>query len=255
MTPQHPQHPAQLRLPGKEFSAPESAAVHGGHEWRLGITPPVVTPIFQTAAYELPSTAAAAGIFDLQQDGHAYSRLNNPTCDVFEERMAAVDGAAAGLAVASGQAAITLSLLNLCQAGDNIVSSDELYGGSWNLLANTFARFGIEVRFVSPAEPDNFKAASDERTRCFFGETLPNPRLRIFPIEAVAAQAEELGIPLVLDNTMLPYLCRPMEYGAHVVVYSATKYIGGHGSTLSWARRPRTTGRSYPTPRSPSSAR
>ncbi|MFJ2609212.1 O-acetylhomoserine aminocarboxypropyltransferase/cysteine synthase family protein [Streptomyces sp. NPDC091279] len=217
---------------GKAFRTARSATIHGGYEWRLGITPPVVTPIFQTAAFELPSAAAAAGIFDLQQDGHAYTRLNNPTCDVLEERMAAVDGAAAGLAVASGQAAIALALLNLCQAGDNIVSSDELYGGTWNLLANTFARFGIEVRFVSPEDPKNFTAASDEHTRCFFGETLPNPRLRIFPVEEVAALAEATGVPLVLDNTMLPYVCRPLEHGAHLVVYSATKYIGGHGSTL-----------------------
>lgn len=216
----------------KDFTRPESAAVHGGSQSRLGVTPPVVTPIFQTAAYELPSTAVAAGIFDLLQDGHAYTRLNNPTCDVLEERMAAVDGAAAGLAVASGQAAVSLALLNLCQAGDNIVSSNELYGGTWNLLANTFARFGIETRFVSPGDPANFAAATDERTRCYFGETLPNPRLRLFPIEEVAQAAEAHGLPLVLDNTMLPYVLRPIEYGAHILVYSATKYIGGHGSSL-----------------------
>ncbi|AZM55255.1 bifunctional O-acetylhomoserine aminocarboxypropyltransferase/cysteine synthase [Streptomyces sp. WAC 01529] len=217
---------------GKTFRAAETAAIHGGYEWRLGITPPVVTPIYQTSAYELPSTADAAGIFDLQQDGHAYTRLNNPTCDVLEERMAAVDGAAAGLAVASGQAAISLALLNLCQAGDNIVSSNELYGGTWNLLANTFKRFGIETRFVSPSDPKNFAAATDERTRCYFGETLPNPRLSVFPIEAVAELGEQAGVPLILDNTMVPYVCRPIEHGAHILVYSATKYIGGHGSTL-----------------------
>lgn len=216
----------------KSFTRRESAAVHGGSHVRMGLTPPMTTPIFQTAAYELPSAAAAAGIFDLLQDGHAYSRLNNPTCDVLEERMAAIDGAAAGLAVASGQAAVSLALLNICQAGDNIVSSNELYGGTWNLLANTFARFGIETRFVSPDDPANFAAATDERTRCYFGETLPNPRLRLFPIEEVAALGEAAGVPLVLDNTMLPYVLRPIDYGAHILVYSATKYIGGHGSTL-----------------------
>lgn len=216
----------------KAFRTAETAAIHGGYEWRLGITPPVVTPIFQTSAYELPSAADAAGIFDLEQDGHAYTRLNNPTCDVLEERMAAVDGAVAGLAVSSGQAAITVALLNLCQAGDNIVSSNELYGGSWNLLANTFKRFGIETRFVSPSDPKNFAAATDERTRCYFGETLPNPRLTVFPIEDVAALAEQEGVPLVLDNTMVPYVCRPIQHGAHILVYSATKYIGGHGSSL-----------------------
>ncbi|MFJ5172434.1 O-acetylhomoserine aminocarboxypropyltransferase/cysteine synthase family protein [Streptomyces griseoviridis] len=219
-------------LTAKEFARPESAVVHGGSQARLGLTPPMVTPIFQTAAYELPSTGAAAGIFDLLQDGHAYTRLNNPTCDVLEERMAAVDGAAAALAVASGQAAVSLALLNICQAGDNIVSSNELYGGTWNLLANTFSRFGIETRFVSPEDPANFAAATDARTRCYFGETLPNPRLRLFPVEEVAAVAEEQGVPLVLDNTMLPYVLRPVELGAHILVYSATKYIGGHGSSL-----------------------
>ncbi len=219
-------------LTPKQFAAQETAAVHGGSEWRLGVTPPVITPIFQTAAYELPDTAAAADIFDLRADGHAYTRLNNPTCDVLEERMASIEGAAAALAVASGQAAVTLALLNLCQAGDNIVSSAELYGGTWNLLANTFARFGIETRFVSPEDPRNFASATDEKTRCYFGETLPNPRLRPFPIEAVAELAEASGVPLVLDNTVLPYSCHPMRHGAHIVVYSATKYIGGHGSTL-----------------------
>lgn len=225
-----PQPDAPLRA--KAFSALESAVVHGGSEWRMGLTPPMITPIFQTAAYELADTRLAADIFDLRRDGHAYTRLNNPTCDVLEERMAAVDGAAAGLAVASGQAATALALLNLCQHGDNIVSSDELYGGTWNLLANTFARFGIETRFVSPADPENFAAATDDRTRCYFGETLPNPRLRIFPIEAVSAVAGRYGVPLVLDNTMLPQVCRPLQHGAHILVYSATKYIGGHGSSL-----------------------
>ncbi|GIJ28777.1 O-acetylhomoserine aminocarboxypropyltransferase [Micromonospora qiuiae] len=198
----------------------------------MGLTTPVVTPIFQTAAYMLPSIEGAAGIFDLHEDGHAYTRLNNPTCDVLEERMAQIDGGVAALAVASGQAATALAVLNLCQAGDNLVSSRELYGGSWLLLAKTLRRFGIETRFVSPEDPKNFAAATDERTRCWFGETLPNPRLRLFPIEEVAELGHALGVPLVLDNTMLPYACRPLEHGADILVYSATKYIGGHGSTL-----------------------
>lgn len=206
--------------------------MHAGAELRLGLTGPVVTPIFQTAAYELPSTQAAADIFDLRADGHAYTRLNNPTCDVLEARMAEVDGAAAALAVSSGQAAIAIGLLNLCQAGDNIVSSNELYGGTWNLLGNTFARFGIQTRFVSPDDPKNFVDATDERTRCYFAETLPNPGLRVFPVEPVAELAEQVGVPLVLDNTMVPYVCRPMDFGAHIVIYSATKYVGGHGSAL-----------------------
>ncbi|MET0135825.1 MAG: PLP-dependent transferase [Kibdelosporangium sp.] len=217
---------------GKRYVRAESGVMHGGAELRMGVTPPVVTPIFQTAAYELPSTAVAAGIFDLETDGHAYTRLNNPTCDVLEARVAALDDAPAALAVSSGQAAITLALLNLCQAGDNLVSSNELYGGTWNLLANTFARFGIETRFVSPADPKNFAEATDERTRCYFAETLPNPKLRVFPIEEVADLAELAGVPLVLDNTLLPFVCRPLRHGAHILVYSATKYIGGHGNAL-----------------------
>jgi O-acetylhomoserine (thiol)-lyase len=217
---------------GKAYRQPESGVMHAGAELRSGRTGPVVTPIFQTAAYELPSADTAAGIFDLRVDGHAYTRLNNPTCDVLEARIAAVDGAAAALAVSSGQAAITLALLNLCQAGDNLVSSNQLYGGTWNLLANTFARFGIETRFVSPDDPKSFADATDERTRCYFGETLPNPRLRLFPIEEVAELAELAGVPLVLDNTLLPMVCRPLAFGAHILVYSATKYIGGHGNAL-----------------------
>jgi len=224
-----PERPA---LSPKAFRTSRTASIHGGSQHRMGLTPPVVTPIFQTAAYELPSTTVAADIFDLHQDGHAYTRLNNPTCDVLEERMAAVDGAAAGLAVASGQAAIALAVLNLCQAGDNIVSSNQLYGGTWNLLASTLARMGIQTRFVDPGEPKNFAAATDERTRCYFAETLPNPRLRVFGVEAVAELAERHGVPLILDNTMLPGVCQPIAFGAHILVYSATKYIGGHGSTL-----------------------
>lgn len=219
-------------VPGKAYRHDESGVLHAGAELRLGLTCPVATPIFQTAAYELPSAALAADIFDLRADGHAYTRLNNPTCDVLEARMAAVDHAAAALAVSSGQAAITVALLNLCRAGDNLVSSNELYGGTWNLLANTFARFGIQTRFVSPEDPKNFVDATDDRTRCYFGETLPNPKLRVFPIEAVAELAERDGVPLILDNTMLPFVCRPLEFGAHILVYSATKYIGGHGSAL-----------------------
>lgn len=211
---------------------PETVAIRGGEASRLGLTPPVVTPIYQTAAFAMPSTAAAAGIFNLDKDGHAYSRLNNPTCDVLEERVAQLDGAVDSLAVASGQAAVALAVLNLCQAGDNIVSSRELYGGTWNLLANTLRRLGIETRFVDPEDPANFTAATDAATRCYFAETLPNPRLRMFPISEVANAAAAYGIPLIVDNTMLPTVCRPIDFGADIVVYSATKYIGGHGSTI-----------------------
>lgn len=211
---------------------PETVAIRGGEASRLGLTPPMITPIYQTVAFALPSATAAAQIFSLDDDGHAYSRLNNPTCDVLEERVAELDGAADALAVSSGQAAIALALLNICQAGDNFVSSNELYGGTWNLLANTLRRLGIEARFASPAELGSFAAATDDRTRCYFAETLPNPRLRMFPIEEVAAIAAARGIPLILDNTVLPTICRPLDHGADILVYSATKYIGGHGSAL-----------------------
>jgi O-acetylhomoserine (thiol)-lyase len=217
---------------GRAGPHPQTVAIRAGEASRLGLTPPMITPIYQTAAFALPSTASAAGIFSLDEDGHAYTRLNNPTCDVLEERMAQLDGAADALAVASGQAAVTLALLNLCQAGDNFVSSNELYGGTWNLLANTLRRLGIEARFVSPADPANFARATDDRTRCYFGETLPNPRLRVFPIGEVAELAAGFGIPLIMDNTVLPAVCRPLDHGADILVYSATKYIGGHGSTL-----------------------
>ncbi len=211
---------------------PETLAIRAGEQARVGWTVPVVTPIFATAAYSLPSSDAAAQIFDLGQDGHAYTRLNNPTNDVLEERVAQLDGAVAGLAVASGQAAITVALLNLAQAGDNIVSSIELYGGTWNLLANTFRRLGVEIRFVDPVDPANFVRATDDHTRAYYGETLPNPKLRIFPIAEVARLGHDRGIPLVLDNTMLPYVCQAIEHGADILVYSATKYLGGHGSAL-----------------------
>lgn len=227
-----PEHGPAGRPPTPAGSHPETAAIRAGEQARTGWTPPVVTPIYATAAYSLPSSAAAAEIFDLGEDGHAYTRLNNPTNDVLEERVAQLDGAVAGLAVASGQAAITVALLNLCQAGDNVVSSNELYGGTWNLLANTFRRLGIETRFVSPDDPANFARATDDRTRVYYGETLPNPRLRMFPISEVAEVGHELGVPLVLDNTMLPHVCQAIEHGADVLVYSATKYLGGHGSAL-----------------------
>lgn len=221
-------------LPASVRMGPASLAIHGGREQRMGPTPPVITPIFQTAAYELESTAEAAGIFDLTEFGHAYSRLNNPTCDVFEQRVADLEGGVAGLATSSGQAAIALALLNLCQAGDNIVSSEALYGGTRMLLGYSMRRMGIEARFV-PSRPEAFRAATDARTRCYFAEMLPNPDLRVFPVEEVAEEGRRLGVPLIVDNTVLPYLCRPFEFGADIVVHSATKYLGGHGSTIGGA--------------------
>ena len=156
----------------------------------------------------------------------------NPTTDVLEKRVAALEGGAAGLALASGQAASAFAVQNLARAGDNIVSSTDLYGGTWNLFANTMKDQGIEVRFVDPADPENFRKATDARTRAYYAETLPNPKLIVFPIAEVAAIGRPLGVPLIMDNTAAPILTRPFEHGAAIVVYSSTKYLGGHGNSI-----------------------
>ena len=156
----------------------------------------------------------------------------NPTCAVLEERIAALEGGAAALALASGQAASTFALQNIAQAGDNVVSSTDLYGGTWNLFANTLKTMGIETRFVDPADPEAFARATDDKTRAYYAETLPNPKLEAFPIKEVADIGRKLGVPLIMDNTAAPILCRPFDHGAAVIVYSATKYIGGHGTSI-----------------------
>jgi O-acetylhomoserine (thiol)-lyase len=189
-------------------------------------------PIYQTSSYDLGDTDRAARLFALEEIGNIYTRVMNPTCDVLERRMAALEGGVAALAVASGQAAVTLALQNIAHAGDNIVSAKGLYGGTWNLFAHTLPSMGIEVRFADADDPESFRAATDERTRAYFAETLPNPKLEVFPIAEVAAIGEELGVPLIVDNTAAPLVCRPFDHGAHVVVYSATKYIGGHGTSI-----------------------
>ncbi len=156
----------------------------------------------------------------------------NPTTAVLEERVTALEGGVAALAVSSGQAASAVAVQNVAKAGDNIVSSTNLYGGTWNLFANTFKNMGIEVRFVDPADPENFRHATDDKTRAYYAETLPNPKLTVFPIAEVAKIGKELGVPLIVDNTAAPVLCRPLDHGANVVVYSTTKYIGGHGTSI-----------------------
>src|SRR5262245_50498494 len=156
----------------------------------------------------------------------------NPTNDVLEQRIAALDGGAAALAVGSGQAASAFAVQNIAQAGDNIVSSTDLYGGTWNLFANTFKTMGIEVRFVDPTEPGAFRRATDDKTRAYYAETLPNPKLAVFPIGEVAAIGRELGVPLIMDNTAAPVICWPLDHGAAIVVHSTTKYIGGHGTSI-----------------------
>lgn len=210
---------------------PETQALHAG--WRNDpATGAVAVPIYQTTSFQFESAEHAANLFALKELGNIYSRIMNPTVDVLEKRVTALEGGAAGLAVASGQAASALSVQNLARVGDNIVSSTNLYGGTYNLFANTFRDMGIEVRFVDPADPTAFARATDDRTRAYYAETLPNPKLDVFPIAEVAAIGRPLGIPLIMDNTACPLLVRPLDHGAAIVVYSTTKYLGGHGTSI-----------------------
>ncbi|MCA6300033.1 MAG: PLP-dependent transferase [Phenylobacterium sp.] len=210
---------------------PETLVLHAG--WRADpTTGSVAVPIHQTTSYQFRDTGHAAALFGLQELGNIYTRIMNPTTDVLEQRITALEGGVGALAVASGQAASAYALQNLARAGDNVVSSTALYGGTWNLFANTLKDQGIEVRFVDPADPENFRRATDERTRAYYAETLPNPKLEVFPIAEVAAIGREFGIPLIMDNTAAPLLVRPFDYGAAIVVYSATKYLGGHGTSI-----------------------
>jgi O-acetylhomoserine (thiol)-lyase len=210
---------------------PETLAIHAGP--RMDATNgAVAVPIYQTTSYQFRDSEHAANLFALKELGQIYSRIMNPTTDALEARMSALEGGAAALAVSSGQAASALSIQNIAQAGDNIVSSTDLYGGSWNLFAHTFKTMGIEVRFVDPADPKAFAAATDNRTKVYYAETLPNPKLAVFPIAEVAEIGRKLGVPLIMDNTAAPVLCRPFEHGAAIVVYSTTKYIGGHGTSI-----------------------
>ena len=210
---------------------PETLALHAG--WRADpATGSVAVPIYQTTSYQFNDTDHAANLFALKEFGNIYTRIMNPTLDVLEKRVAALEGGVGALAVASGQAASALSVQNLARAGDNIVSSTDLYGGTWNLFANTLKDQGIEVRFVDPSDPENFRRATDERTRAYYGETLPNPKLAVLPIAEIAAIGREFGIPLIVDNTAAPLIAKPFEHGAAVVIYSTTKYIGGHGTSI-----------------------
>ncbi|MEC9344846.1 MAG: PLP-dependent transferase [Pseudomonadota bacterium] len=210
---------------------PETIVLHAGHR-ADPTTGAVAVPIYQTTSYQFRDTDHAANLFALSELGNIYSRIMNPTCDVLEQRVAALEGGVAALALASGQAASAFAIQNLAKAGDNVVSSTDLYGGTWNLFANTLKDQGIEVRFVDPADPEAFARATDDRTRAYYAETLPNPKLTVFPIKEVAEIGRRYGIPLIMDNTAAPILCKPLEHGAAVVVYSTTKYIGGHGTSI-----------------------
>ncbi|HEY4161563.1 MAG TPA: PLP-dependent transferase [Dongiaceae bacterium] len=213
---------------------PETIVLHAGHR-HDSATNAVAVPIYQTTSYQFNSTEHAANLFGLKEFGNIYTRIMNPTTAVLEERLAALEGGVAALALASGQAASAFALQNIARAGDNIVSSTDLYGGTWNLFANTLKDQGLEVRFVDPKDPEAFAKATDAKTRAYYAETLPNPKLRVFPIKEVADIGRKLGVPLVMDNTAAPILCRPFEHGAAVVVYSTTKYIGGHGTSIGGA--------------------
>jgi O-acetylhomoserine (thiol)-lyase len=190
-------------------------------------------PIYQTTSYVFNDTDHAAQLFALEEAGNIYTRIMNPTTDVFEKRMAALEGGIGAVAAASGSAAVMYSVLNIASSGDDIVSASTLYGGTFNLFSHTFRKLGIRVTFVDPDDPENFRKAITGRTKALYIETIGNPGINIVDIEAVAKIAHEYGIPLIVDNTFgTPYLIRPIEYGADVVVHSATKFIGGHGTSI-----------------------
>ncbi len=215
-----------------QFTGFETLALHGGQ-----IPDPTTgaraVPIYQTTSYQFQDTDHAARLFGLQEFGNIYTRIMNPTTDVFERRMAALEGGVAALALASGQAAETLAILNLAGAGDNIVSSTDLYGGTYNLFRHTLPKIGISTRFVDGRDIEGFRAAIDDRTRAFFLELVGNPKLDVLDLERIAAVAHEAGVAVIVDaTTVTPYLWQPLKHGADIVVHSATKYIGGHGTSI-----------------------
>ena len=213
----------------------ETIAVHAGYK-PDPVTKAVVPPIYQTVAYAFDSAQHGADLFDLKVAGNIYTRIMNPTQSVLEERVAALEGGIAALALASGQAAITYAIQTIAEAGDNIVSSSALYGGTYNLFAHTFPQFGIETRFADYKNPASFEPLIDAKTKAVYVESLGNPQGNITDIEAIAAIAHKHGVPLIVDNTVpSPYLWRPIEHGADIVVQSLTKYLGGHGNSIGGA--------------------
>ncbi len=211
----------------------ETLQLHAGQEHPDPATDARAVPIYQTTSYVFEDCAQAQGRFDLSQSGNIYTRIMNPTTEVFEKRIAALEGGIGALAVASGSAAVTYAVQNIAHAGDHIISANTIYGGTYNLFAHTFADFGIEVTFVNPDEQGSFEAAIKANTKALFIESLGNPNCSVIDIKAVADTAHKHGIPLIIDNTFAtPYLLRPIEYGADIVVHSATKFIGGHGTSI-----------------------
>ncbi len=212
----------------------DTIALHGGQQ-PDGTTLARAVPIYQTTSYVFKDSEHAANLFALKEFGNIYTRIMNPTSDVFEQRLAQLDGGVGALAVASGQSAITLSILNIARSGDEIVSATSLYGGTYNLFKYTFAKLGIKVHFVDPQDPENFRRAVNKRTRAIFLESVGNPKLDVPDFEAIASVAHEEGLPVIVDNTVTPLLFRPFDHGADVIVYSATKFIGGHGTSIGGA--------------------
>lgn len=211
---------------------PETLLLHGGQQ-PDPVTGAIAVPIYRTTAYEFQDTAHAQRLFALQEPGNIYSRIMNPTVDVFEKRVALLEKGTAAVALSSGMAAIAFSILNITRAGDEIVAAGSLYGGTYNLFANTLPNYGIKTTFVDETNPENFRAAITEKTKAIFAETVGNPSLNILDIEAVANIAHEYGLPLIIDNTFpSPYGSNPIDFGADVVVHSATKWIGGQGTTI-----------------------
>jgi O-acetylhomoserine (thiol)-lyase len=210
---------------------PETIALHGGQN-ADPTTGARAVPIYQTTSYQFHSTEHAANLFALKEFGNIYTRLMNPTTDVFEQRVAQLDGGVGALGVASGQAAISLALLNIARAGDEIVSADNLYGGTYTLFHYTFPRLGIRVHFVPSGDLGAFEKAITSRTKAIYAESIGNPKLNVADIQELSTLAHANGVPLVLDNTVSPYLLRPFEHGVDIAVYSATKFIGGHGTSI-----------------------
>ena len=210
----------------------ETLALHAGQE-PDPVTNSRAVPLYQTTSFVFNDADHAANLFGLKEFGNIYTRIMNPTTDVLEKRIAALEGGVAGLATSSGQAAETLAILNLAEAGDEIISSTSLYGGTYNLFHYTLPKMGINVKFVDQRNPDNFKQAITDKTRAIFTETLPNPQLEVPDFEAIAKIAHDAGLPLMVDNTAAsPFLCKPIDHGADIVIHSTTKFIGGHGTSI-----------------------
>lgn len=210
----------------------ETLALHGGQQVDP-TTKSRAVPIYQTTSYVFDDTSHAARLFGLQEFGNIYTRIMNPTTDVLEQRIAALEGGTTAVATGSGQAAEVLALLTIAEAGDEIVASSSLYGGTYNLLHYTLPKLGIQVKFVDASDPENFRRAISDKTKAFFGESVGNPKLDTFPFEEVGAIGKENGIPLVIDNTLpTPYLVQPLKHGANIVIHSLTKFLGGHGTSI-----------------------